>query len=129
MEQTRPQTRTVEEKVRSLKTGVGAPRLKEYAVAPYSLVVTVQMPSATWPNIWYSWLSLKGHLQSFHDIQSTHAFASRVGDDVIALFAVVSESADSLAAWLREGYSVDQMLREMGVPEENFEVRMMRDFS
>lgn len=109
--------------------GAGSPHLKEYSVAGYALVVTVKMNAATWPNIWYSWLSLKGHLQAFHYVQETYAFADRNEEVVTAVFVVVCESEDAAAAWLQEGYTVDRMLDEMGVPASDYTVQLMRDFS
>jgi hypothetical protein len=123
------QSRTTEEQVRAVEAGAGIPQQKEYMVSGYALVVTVRADAANWPNIWYSWLSLKGHLQSFHYLQSTHHFVRRAGDEILSTMIVVFESASAVSRWLQDGYSTDQMLREMGVPEGDFEVHLMRDFS
>lgn len=124
-----PEHRAAEEQSAAIAAGVGAPRIGEYSIAPYALVVTARMDEATWPKVWFSWLSLKGHLQGFHYVRATYQFTSRIAGQIVAIFAVVFNSADAAGAWVERGYTVDMMLREMGVPDEDFEVRMMRDFS
>jgi hypothetical protein len=123
------QSRTVDEQLEAISRGAGAVQDKEYTVSGYALVVTLRIDAAHWPAIWYSWLSLKGHLQSYHYVWSTSHYVRRAGDEVLSTMIVVFENAAAVAAWLRDGYSTDQMLREMGVPEEDFEVHLMRDFS
>lgn len=123
------QARSVDQQVEAVLRGAGSPPVKEYMVSGYALVVTVRMDPGHWPNVWYSWLSLKGHLQSFHYLTSTHHFVRRTEDEVLSTMVVVFDNASAVAAWLRDGYPMDQMLREMGVPESDFEVHLMRDFS
>lgn len=123
------QTRSIDEQLAAVTAGAGVSQVKEYTVSGYALVVTVRVDAADWANIWYSWLSLKGHLQSFHYVQSTSHYVRRTDDEVLSTMIVVFENSAAVAAWLRDGYSTDQMLREMGVPEEDFEVHLMRDFS
>jgi hypothetical protein len=124
-----PEHRGLEEQVAAVAAGAGAPRIGEYSIAPYALVVTARMSEETWPKVWFSWLSLKGHLQGFHYVRSTYQFTSRIADEIVAIFVVVFNSADAAGAWLEHGYTVEMMLSEMGVPESRYEVRMMRDFS
>ena len=44
------------------------------------------MPFETWTGTFYSWLSLKGHLQGLHGWDRTELFANRTGDTVTATF-------------------------------------------
>lgn len=122
----RVQARTAEEQIRTVARSAAEP--KEYTVAGYALVVTVAVDASIWPNIWYSWLSLKGHLQSFHYFQGTHHFVQRAGDEVLSTMVVVFDNAAAVSAWLQDGYSTDRMLREMGIAEEDFQMHLMRDF-
>jgi hypothetical protein len=115
---------------RAVEEGLGGSRYKEYEYPPYAEVVRAHVPQEMWSAVYMSWLSLKGHLQGLHDFDRTEFFCtSREDGTVLALFAVIWQGADALTEWLDRGYSTDQMLREMGVPEADISVELMRDFS
>jgi hypothetical protein len=110
--------------------GAGGSRYKEYDIAPYVVAVRAQVPRTIWPGVFYSWLSLKGHLQGTHSLETTYMFARGLEDGrILAMFYVVFTLSEGLSAWLEEGYTVDKMLTQMGVPAEDIDVQIMRDYS
>jgi hypothetical protein len=110
--------------------GAGGSRYKEYDIAPYVVAVRAQVPPRIWPGVLYSWLSLKGHMQGIHSLDTTYMFARVLEDGrVLAMFYVVFSLSEGLSTWLEEGYTVDRMLTEIGVPAEGIDVQIMRDYS
>lgn len=118
---------TRQQELEVLREGEG--QLGTYVIAGYAQVVRAEVPIDLWSGVFFSWLSLKGHVQSLHGFDRTECFASRVGQTVHALFAVVWDRGEVLQAWLETGYAVDEMLRKMNVPDEDVEVSLLRDFS
>lgn len=113
-----------------LVAGLGSSRYKEYDIPGYVQVVRARIPAEIWSGVFYSWLSLKGHLQGLHDFDRTEFFATSTADgDVDAVFAVVWNGAESLTGWLENGYPMDLVLANMGIPVENVNVQLMRDYS
>jgi hypothetical protein len=109
--------------------GLGSARYKEYEDAPYALVVRATMPFEAWTGVFYSWLSLKGHLQGLHAWDRTQLFASRYDDTVTATFVTVWYNAEVMVEWLESGYMVPDILESMGVAEDAMDAELMRDFS
>jgi hypothetical protein len=109
--------------------GAGGSRYKEYDIAPYVVAVRAQVPRPVWPGVLYSWLSLKGHMQGLHSLDTTYMFARGVEDGVLVMFYAVFGLAEGLTAWMQHGYTIDRMLTEMGVPAEDIDVQVMRDYS
>jgi hypothetical protein len=110
--------------------GLGTSRYKEYELAPYAQIVIARIPRAVWSGVMFSWLSMKGHLQGLWQFDHSQFLATELPDGrVEAVFVVAWQGAETLTAWLQNGFSVENMLREMGVPDEDLEVRLMRDFS
>ena len=110
--------------------GLGTSRYKEYELAPYAQAVTARIPAEIWGGVLFSWLSLKGHVQGLWQFDRTQFFATELSDGtVLATFVVVWQGAETLTQWLESGFSVETMLREMGIQDEDVEVRLMRDFS
>jgi hypothetical protein len=114
----------------ALGEGLGTSRYKEYELAPYAQVVRARIPHAIWDGVLFSWLSLKGHVQGLWQFDRTQFFATMLDDgSVEATFIVVWHGAETLAEWLQNGFCVETMLLEMGIPHENLDIRLMRDFS
>ncbi|HEY5527822.1 MAG TPA: hypothetical protein VIL51_00020 [Thermoleophilia bacterium] len=114
---------------RLIDEGLGGTRYKEHEVAPYGLIVKASMQPDLWSGVFYSWLSIKGHLQGMHGFDRTQMFAARDGDTVTATFITVWDRAETLYQWLEGGYPVPEMLEAMGVPEEMIELELVRDYS
>jgi hypothetical protein len=113
-----------------LDEGLGTSRYKEYELAPYVQMVSAHVPQNVWSGVFFSWLSLKGHLQGLRQFDRSECFATVAPDGgVHVTFAVVWEGADTMAEWIRNGFDVETMLREMGVAENDIHVQLMRDFS
>ncbi|MHB0867498.1 MAG: hypothetical protein ACYC6B_08660 [Thermoleophilia bacterium] len=113
----------------SLEVGLGGSRLKEYDLAPYAQMVSASIPDDLWSGIFFSWLSMKGHLQGLHDLERTEMFATKVEGRVYATFITVWTRQEAFAQWLRHGYPVEEMLRSMGVAAEEISMLNVRDFS
>jgi hypothetical protein len=107
--------------------GVGASRYKEYDIAPYVVAVRATVPRTIWPGVFYSWL--KGHMQGLHSLDTTYVFARGLDESILVSFYAVFSLGEGLSAWLEHGYTIDQMLTEMGVPAEEIDVQIMRDYS
>jgi hypothetical protein len=113
-----------------IEEGLGTSRYKEYELAPYVQMVTARIPKAMWSGVFFSWLSIKGHLQGLWGFDRSQFFASELPDGYVeAVIVVAWQGAEPLSAWLQHGFSVEQMLREMGIPDRDVNVRLMRDFS
>lgn len=114
----------------SIGEGLGTSRYKEYELAPYAQMVKAKIPQAAWSGVLFSWLSMKGHLQGLWQFDRSQFFATELPDGYVeAVFIVCWQGAETLSAWLQEGFSVETMLHEMGVPDDHMETRLMRDFS
>jgi hypothetical protein len=113
-----------------IEGGLGGDRYKEYDLAGYAEVVDAHVSQEMWSAVFFSWLSLKGHVQGLHEFDRSSLLCT-VGKDgrVHAIFAVIWQNAETLSEWLRNGYSVERMLRSMGVPDDDIHVHLMRDFS
>jgi hypothetical protein len=110
--------------------GLGTSRYKEYELAPYVQMVTARIPKPVWSGVLFSWLSMKGHLQGLWQFDRSQFFATEMPDGTVeAVFIVAWQGAETLTAWLQDGFSVETMLREMGIPAEDLHVRLLRDFS
>ncbi len=113
-----------------LRSGLIGTRDKEFGqVAPYAHIVNVSMASRAWHGVLFSWLSLKGHLQGMHGLNRIELFATEDGEVVRATFITIWEHEEGLAVWLREGYTIEEMLCGMNVPAEDLAVTVGRDFS
>jgi hypothetical protein len=110
--------------------GLGTSRYKEYELAPYAQVVRARIPAAIWSGVLFSWLSLKGHVQGMWQFDRTQLFATELPDGTVeATFVVAWQGAETLTEWLQGGFSTEIMLHEMGISDDDVEVRLMRDFS
>ncbi|HZD60601.1 MAG TPA: hypothetical protein VE439_09150 [Anaerolineae bacterium] len=117
------------ERVR-LESALVSTRYKETGqVAPFAYVINVTLPRNIWDGVFFSWLSIKGHLQAFHGVHRMEVFASNIDDRVRAVFIVSWTYEEQLTAWLEDGYTVEEMLRKEGVVEDNIEVSLLRDFT
>lgn len=115
---------------RVVDEGLGGARYKEYEYPPYAQVVSVRIPLEVWSGVVYSWLSLKGHMQGLHGFDRSEFFTTAVDDThIYAIFVVVWQGADTLAEWMQRGYSTEKMLAEMGIPSDDIDVHLMRDYS
>jgi hypothetical protein len=124
-----PSPVTAEETRERIATGLGSGRYKEYDIAPYAQMVQTVVPQELWSGVFFSWLSIKGHLQALHEFDRTEMFATSTETLVYATFIVVWDNADSLAEWMAHGYPVEEMLRAMGVPDADIHIQLVRDFS
>lgn len=114
----------------NIDEGLGTSRYKEYELAPYMQMVTAKIPKAVWSGVLFSWLSMKGHLQGLWQFDRSQFFATELADGYVeAVFIVAWQGAETLAAWLQDGFSVETMLLEMGIPAGDMQIRLMRDFS
>jgi hypothetical protein len=113
-----------------IAAGLGTSRYKEYEIAPYVQVVRATVPKSIWSGVLLSWFSLKGHIQGLWNFDRSDFFATELPDDrVEAMWVVCWQGAETLAEWLQNGYDVETMLRELGIPDSDLDVRLMRDFS
>lgn len=113
-----------------LHEGLGGGGFKEYyEEAGYVFAVRATLPHELWSGVFYSWLSMKGHLQALHDFMRAELLASESDGVVEALFLVVWEHPEALEEWLTGGYPIDEMLLAVGLDESQIEVELMRDFA
>jgi hypothetical protein len=124
-----PAPTSAEETRGMLEAGLGSSRYKEYDIAPFCLMVQAAIEQSRWSGVFFSWMSMKAHLQALHGLERTEAFATLVGDTVYATFIVVWSNADELAEWMERGYPVEEMLRAMGIPDEDMRIQLVRDYS
>ncbi len=101
----------------------------EYEAAPYGLLVQANFPIDRWSAVFFSWLSFKGFVAGLHFCQDTHLFATQAGARVWATMIVTFNSPRGLAEWQQHGYPVEEMLRAMGIPDDDMHIQLLRDFS
>lgn len=118
-----------EETFARIESGLGTSRYKEYDIAPYAQMVQAAIPQPVWSGVFFSWESMKGHLQGLHGFDRTQMFATLVGDVVYATFIVVWDNSLAISGWMEHGYPVEEMLRSMGIPEDDVHIQLVRDFS
>lgn len=118
-----------EESAARLEAGLGSSRYKEYDIAPYAQIVQTAVPQPLWSGVFFSWESMKGHLQGLHGFDRTQMFATLVDDTVYATFIVVWSNSYAISGWMESGYPVEEMLRAMRIPEPDIHVQLVRDFS
>jgi hypothetical protein len=124
-----PAPQTEEAARGSLAAGLGSSRYKEYDIAPYAQMVQAAVPQQQWSGVFFSWMSMKAHLQGLHGLDRTETYATLQEDVVYATFIVVFENAEELGQWMENGYPVEEMLRAMGLPEEDIHIQLVRDFA
>ncbi|MCL5736024.1 MAG: hypothetical protein M1274_10640, partial [Actinobacteria bacterium] len=81
---------------RLIDEGLGGTRYKEHEIAPYALIIRTKMPIEIWSGVFFSWLSMKGHLQGMHGFDRTQLFAAQDGDMVTATFITVWDRAETM---------------------------------
>ncbi len=112
-----------------LENGLGGSLYKDYTVAPYAKMVHAAIPLDLWSGVFFSWESMKGHLQGLHGFDRTQMFATLVDDTVYATFIVVWNNSFAISGWMENGYPVEEMLRAMGLPDNDVHIQLVRDFS
>ncbi len=117
------------ESLERLQFGLGRTGYKEYAESPWAIVVQASFPEWMWAGVYYSWFSLKGHLQSYYELQDFYFFASRTEDQILGMWGLGFDVRSALEQYVESGYTVAQMLKSMGVPEDDIHVSFHRDFS
>jgi hypothetical protein len=108
---------------------LGTSRYKEYELAGYAEVVRARVPQEIWTGVFFSWMSLKGHLQGLSSFDRSQFFAAAADGAMDATFVVVFDDAEALAEWLEAGSSAEKMLLDMGIDPDDVHVELMRDFS
>jgi len=98
----------------------------ENEASSYVHIVLASFPADRWSAVYFSWLSLKGWIAGLHYLESTHLYATEHDGRVYATFVVEFSSPEALGAWLEHGYSVEEMLRALGVAEADISPALMR---
>jgi hypothetical protein len=105
-------------------------KYREYATtAPYAYIVRAHFEEEIWDGVFFSWLSIKGHMQGFHEVEDIKLFATNKAGNIEAMFMVIFRNEEALTSWLENGYTAEETLRAIGVPNENIEVSLKRDLS
>ena len=101
----------------------------EYEAVPYGLMVQAVLPMDRWSAVYFSWLSLKGFLAGVYQVEDMHLYATQAGGRVWVTMIVTFSSPRALASWLEEGYAVEEMLRDVGVPDDDIRTSLIRDIA
>lgn len=112
-----------------LEAAFGTTGFGEYSDAPWAVVTQASFPDWMWEGVWYSWLSLKGHFQSFYDLESDYCLASKDGDRILGMWALVFGSRPALEQFMESSYTLSQMLVSIGVAEGDIHVSLHRELS
>lgn len=119
----------VEAHVRQLREEPPDGQVFEYEAAPYGMLVQATFPTTRWSAVYFSWLSFKGFIVGVHYVEDLHLYATQAEGRVWATIVVTFTSPRGLAGWLEHGYPVEQMLRDVGVPDEDIRVSLVRDIA
>lgn len=112
-----------------LESSFGMTGYAEYSDAPWAVVTQASFPDGMWPGIFFSWLSLKGHLQSYYELSEEYFLAARNEDQILGIWALGFGNRPALEQFMESAYTVSQMLASMGVPEEDIHVSLHREYS
>lgn len=86
-------------------------------VIAYSQVVEAVVDRQAWDESYFSLLSLKAHLQSLPGWQRFDVWAQDTPEGQIKVIAVTNWAhPEQLATWLKQGVTVDSLLRAMQPP-------------
>ena len=106
-------------------------RAAEYNVendaSGYAHVVLASFLPDRWSAVYFSWLSLKGWLAGLPQLETLHLYATEHDGRIYTTFIVVFSSAEAVGAWLEHGYPVEEMLRSLGVADQDIRGLLMRD--
>lgn len=102
---------------------------EDHQAPPCARMVHAAIPGHLWSGVFFSWMSMKGHLQSLADMNRTEMFATSIGDLVYATFITVWNRQENVLECLKHDYPVETMLRHMGVEGEDITVTMASDYS
>jgi hypothetical protein len=102
-------------------------QIYEYEDVPYGMLVQANFPQDRWSAVYYSWLSYKGFVVGLHYCEETKLLATQAGARVWATFVVIFSSPRGLAEWLQQGYPIEEMLADLGVPPEDVRSMLVRD--
>ena len=124
-------TETLREKLDFIRVeGLGTPRYREYEDAPYALVVRATMPFDAWTGVFYSWMSLKGHLQGPSRLGPHGALRQQMGrhGDRDVRHACGTTQSRCRSGWTSAIRCRSCSSRWASHPEE-MDFQLMRDFS
>jgi hypothetical protein len=112
-----------------LEQSFGMTGYKEYSDAPWALVTQASFPDWMWPGIFFSWLSLKGHLQSYYELTEDYFLATKNEEQILGIWTLGFGNRPALEQFMESAYTIAQMLASMGVPEEDIHVSLHREYS
>lgn len=100
------------------------------SVAAYSQIVHAIVPRAAWDEAYFSLLSLKMHLQSLPGWQGFDFWARDLTNgDVKLVVSTNWDYADQLALWLKDGMTVDAVLRALDPPPISVQVDLYEEIA
>ena len=102
----------------------------ETELHPFANLVTATFPAERWSAVFYSWMSLKGFILGVHGVENVRLYATEPQEGrVQATFVVVFSSAGAVAAWIEDGYTVEEMLAANDVDQNDITSVLARDLS
>lgn len=98
------------------------------SVTAYSQVVDAVIHKAAWEETYFSLLSLKAHLQSLPGWQRFDFWAQEQTDGDIKILIVTNwDYPEQLGLWIKQGTSVDAVLRAMQPPPISLNVNLYEE--
>lgn len=100
------------------------------SVVAYSQIVDAVMPRETWDEAYFSLLSLKAHLQSLPGWQRFDLWASDLDEGEIKVMVVTNwDYPEQLELWLKQGVTVDAVLRSLEPPVTSLTVNLYEEIA
>ena len=100
------------------------------SVAAYSQIVDAVVPHAAWDEAYFSLLSLKMHLQSLPGWQGFDFWAKNLTNGDVKLVVVTNwDYPDQLALWLKNGMTVDALLKALDPPARSVHVDLYEEIA
>lgn len=97
-------------------------------VVAYSYVVNAVVSPEAWDEVYFSLLSLKAHLQSLPGWQRFDFWAQNKQNGAIKLLVITNWNyAEQLEVWLRQGTTVDQILRQCDPPPQEMSAELYEE--
>ncbi|MCA9891415.1 MAG: hypothetical protein KC615_00420 [Anaerolineae bacterium] len=98
------------------------------SVTAYSQVVDAVIHKAAWEETYFSLLSLKAHLQSLPGWQRFDFLAQEQENGDIKVLAITNwDYPEQLGLWMKQGKTVDAILRSMDPPPVSLNVNLYEE--
>lgn len=100
------------------------------SIIAYSQIVQAVISKEAWDETFFSLMSLKAHIQSLPGWQRFDLWANYTAEGDVNMVAVTNwEYPEQLELWLKQGVTVDAILRAMQPPPADITVQVYEEIA